>query len=423
MSELKLDEIVLPSFYDFWKARRSNDYTFYVLKGGRNSAKSTHISIALIFDIMDLPINGLVIRKVGNTLNESVYEQLKEATNILEVAHLFEFQKSPLKITYKPRGNGFIFRGADDPMKMKSIKTANFPIARGWIEELAEFKTEEEVQTIVDSILRDELPDGITYKIFYSYNPPKRKQHWTNKKYESAFIAKNTYVHGSTYLTNPHLSKQTLEEIEFIREKNPRKYNWLYLGEPSGGGIVPFDNLVFRRITDEEIKAFDNIRQGIDWGYASDPFCFGRLHYDKTRRKIFFIDEIYGVKLSNKAVADQIKAKGYQNILTIADSAEPKSIAEMKEYGLRIQGASKGEGSVEYGEKWLDDLEEIVIDPARTPNITSEFEMIDYMMDRDGNQLPRLEDKNNHSIDMARYSLEADMNKNGFYSLSNKTIG
>lgn len=422
MSELKLSEIVLPSFYDFWKARRSNDYTFYVLKGGRNSAKSTHISIALIFDIIDLPVNGLAIRKVGNTLNESVYEQLKEATNILGVSHLFEFNKSPLKITYKLRGNGIIFRGADDPIKMKSIKTSNFPIARGWIEELTEFKTEDEVQTITDSILRAELPDGITYKIFYSYNPPKRKQHWTNKKYESTFIAKNTYVHGSTYLDNPYLSKQTLEEIEEIRVSKPQKYKWLYLGSPMGGGIVPFDNLVFRTITDDEIKSFDNIRQGLDWGYASDPMSFGRMHYDKTRKKLYFIDEIYGVKLSNEVVAKQILAKGYQNNLTIADSSEPKSIAEMKEYGIRIQGAKKGKDSVEYGEKWLDDLTEIVIDPIRTPNIAVEWENIDYQVDRDGNIIPKLEDKDNHSIDMARYACENDMDKTGFYSLKNKTI-
>lgn len=422
MAELKISEIILPSFYDFWKARRSNDYTFFVCKGGRNSAKSTHISIALVFDIIDLPVNGLAIRKVGNTLNESVYEQLKEAINILGVTHLFEFSKSPLRITYKLRGNGFIFRGADDPVKMKSIKTSRFPIARGWIEELAEFKTEEEVQTIVDSILRAELPEGITYKIFYSYNPPKRKQHWTNKKYESAFVAKNTYIHNSTYLGNPKLSDQTLEEIETVKSANDAKYQWLYLGKPSGGGVVPFDNLVFRTITDDEIKTFDNIRQGIDWGYASDPFCFGRMHYDKTRRIVYFIDEIYGVKLSNREVAGKILSKQYQDVVTIADSAEPKSIAELKEYGVRIVSAKKGQGSVEYGEKWLDDLEEIVIDPVRTPNIATEFENIDYQVDRLGQTLARLEDKDNHSIDMSRYAFENDMNKEGFYSLRNKII-
>lgn len=110
---------------------------------------------------------------------------------------------------------------------------------------------------------------------------------------------------------------------------------------------------MFRTITDEEYSTFDNIRQGNDWGYATDPLAFVRLHYDK--------------------------------ILTIADSAEPKSISEMKkEYGCNFKGAKKGPGSVEFWENWLDDLEEIVIDAKRTPNVAREFENIDYQTDKDG---------------------------------------
>jgi len=200
-----------------------------------------------------------------------------------------------------------------------------------------------------------------------------------------------------------------VEEAEEVKKKNPQKYEWEYLGKPIGSGIVPFDNLVFRRITDEEIKSFDNIRQGIDWGYGVDPFAFVRWHYDKTRRRIYAIDEIYGVKLSNREVAEMIKAKGYNDTLIIADSAEPKSIDELKQYGIRIRGAKKGPGSVEYGEKWLDDLEQIVIDLQRTPNIAREFESIDYKTDQDGNPLPKLEDINNHTIDATRYAFENDM--------------
>ena len=405
-------DVVLDSFHDFWKACREDKYTFYIAKGGRNSAKSTTISQRMIFDLMDLPLNGLCIRKVGNTIQESVYEQLKEAAYLLDVFDEFIFTKSPLRVIYKARGNYIIFRGADDAQKLKSIKTSNFPIARVWIEELTEFKTEEELQTIMDSVLRAELPQDLTYKFFYSYNPPKRKQHWVNKKYESVIIPKNTYIHHSTYLDNPFLPFQTLEEINETKEKNIRKYNWIYLGEPSGGGIVPFENLNFRKITDEEIKSFDNIRQGIDWGYGVDPFAFGRWHYDKSRRKIYAIDEIYGVKMSNREAAIKIKEKVYQDVRTIADSAEPKSIAEMKEYGISIWAAVKGAGSVEYGEKWLDDLTEIVIDPERTPNICREFENIDYEIDKDGNSKAKLEDKDNHTIDLTRYAFEHDMRKN-----------
>lgn len=409
-----ISEVILPSFYDFAKAVRSS-YTFYVAKGGRNSSKSTTISIIIIFLLIVLPVNALAIRKVANTLQESVYEQLKEAIILLDVEHAFSYSLSPLKITYIPRGNFVLFRGADKPEKIKSIKTSKFPIAVIWVEELDQFKTEDELQIIIDSILRAELPEGVRYKFFYSYNPPNRKQHWTNKKYESQFYANNIYIHHSDYRANKYLSKQTLEEINSLKESNYKKYEWRYLGKPIGGGIVPFENLNFRKITEEEVKSFDNIRQGIDWGYAVDPFCFGRWHYDKTRRIIYAIDEIYGVKLSNRYVAEKIIKRGYNDVPITCDSAEPKSIAELKTLGVTCKGAIKGQGSVEYGEKWLDDLEEIVIDPERTPNIAREFENIDYEIDRDGNLKPKLEDKDNHSIDMARYAFESDMKKGSFY--------
>lgn len=411
--EVKLSEIVIPKFVPFWQASNSHRYLHHVLKGGRGSGKSSQIGLKLIKDMMKYPVTTLCVRKVGNTLSESVYEQLKEAIEILGVGDYWRITKNPMQLTYKPRGNKIIFRGSDDANKTKSIKMSKFPIAFLWIEELAEFKTEDEVSTIVNSVLRAELPDGLFYAFYYSYNPPKRKQSWVNKKYESQFIPANTYVHHSTYLDNPHISKKFIEEAEEVKRKNLQKYEWEYLGKAIGSGVVPFDNLVFRTITDEEIKAFDNIRQGIDWGYGVDAFSFGRWHYDKTRRKLFAIDELYGVKISNREAADWIKKKGYQTDLTIADSAEPKSIDEMKGYGIRIKGARKGPGSVEYGEKWLDDLVEIVIDPKRTPHTAKEFEDIDYQTDADGNPKAKLEDTNNHSIDQSRYACENDMKKPG----------
>src|SRR5690606_15774403 len=117
---------------------------------------------------------------------------------------------------------------------------------------------------------------------------------------------------------------------------------------------------------------------------------------------------LYGVKISNREAADWIKKKGYHTDMIIADSAEPKSVDEMKTYGIRIKGAKKGPGSVEYGEKWLDDLEAIIIDPDRTPNTAREFENIDYMTDTDGNPRAKLEDKDNHTIDECRYAMEDD---------------
>ncbi len=410
MKKIKLSDKILPAFYSFWK--NSDKYLYKVLKGGRNSSKSSHISIRIIYDLMKKPVNALVVRKVGNTLETSVYEQLIWAIEHLGVSEYWDVKKSPLQLKYIPRGNKILFRGADKPEKIKSIKTSKFPIATLWIEELAEFKTEEEVQTIVNSIIRAELPGNLKYSIFYSYNPPKRKQNWVNKKYDTQFISDNTFVHHSTYVDNPYVSQAFREEAEEVKKRNEYKYRHEYLGEPIGSGIVPFSNLVFRRITDDEIKRFDNIKQGIDWGYAADPFAFVRWHYDKTRKKIYVIDEYYGVKLSNREVAEWIKKQKYNDFRIIADSAEPKSIAELKSYGIKITGAKKGPGSVEYGEKWLDDLDSIVIDPKRTPNTAKEFESIDYQVDKDGNIKSKLEDKNNHTIDATRYACERDMSFN-----------
>ncbi|MFB6364258.1 PBSX family phage terminase large subunit [Paenibacillus elgii] len=411
--QIRLSKIVSPHFQKFWKASNSRKYLKHVLKGGRGSAKSTHIGLKVIKDMMKYPVTTLVVRKVARTLEESVFEQLKEAIDMLGVGRYWRVVKSPLQLVYLPRGNKIIFRGADDPLKIKSIKVSKFPIAFMWIEELAEFKTEDEVSTIENSVLRAELPDGLFYAFYYSYNPPKRKQSWVNKKYESQFIPANTYVHHSTYLENPHISKAFVEEAEEVKRTKPQKYEWEYLGKAIGSGVVPFDNLVFRRITDEEIRMFDNIRQGIDWGYGVDPFSFGRWHYDKTRRKLYALDELYGVKISNREAAEWIKARGYHDVMTTADSAEPKSVDEMKTYGIRIRGARKGPGSVEYGEKWLDDLEEIVIDPQRTPHTAKEFENIDYQTDADGNPKAKLEEVNNHTIDQCRYAMEGDMKKPG----------
>lgn len=422
---IKLSDIVTDQFKPFWIVSKCKKHLRYVLKGGRGSGKSFHIPMRILLDMIEYPVSAIGIRKIQNTILKSVYANFKGAANVLGVRHLFRFVDSKLEITYRKRGNKIYFAGADDPEKIKSIKDADFPLAIMWIEELADFKNEDEVTTIENSILREELEGRFVsesnrkraypfdYSFYYSYNPPKRKQSWVNKKYESSFIDDNTYVHHSTYLENPHLSKKFIEEAENVKARKPMKYRWEYLGEAIGSGIVPFDNLEIEKgiISDEMAANFDNIRNGLDFGYATDPLAFVRWHYDKKKNGIYAVDEIYGVKISNRKLAQKIKAKGYQSEPISGDSAEPKSIDELKfEHGLpRVFGAEKGPDSVEYGEEWLDDLDFICIDPLRTPNIAREFENIDYQTDKNGNPLPRLADEDNHTIDATRYAFARDM--------------
>ena len=408
---IKISELLPKAFHPVWKASFDPTKLNVVCKGGRGSGKSSDIAHIIVQMLMRYPVNAVGIRKIDNTIELSIFEQIKWAISEQKVSHLFKVNKSPMRITYLPRGNYMVFRGAKEPERIKSLKSAEYPFAISWLEELAEFLTEDEVTTITNSLLRGELPDGLFYKFFSSYNPPKRKQSWVNKKYESAFIADNTFVHHSTYLDNPFISKQFIEEAVATKARNERKYRHEYMGEAIGSGVVPFDNLEFRTITDEEVKVFDNYRFAVDFGYAADPLAFVVWHYDKKKNIVYAIDEIYEVKLSNREFAKKVIAKGYQDERILADSAEPKSIDELRrEHGLkRVKGAKKGKDSVEYGEQWLDDLDAIVIDPKRTPKIAYEFENIDYQTDKDGNVKPRLQDLDNHAIDATRYAFSEDM--------------
>ena len=117
--------------------------------------------------------------------------------------------------------------------------------------------------------------------------------------------------------------------------------------------------------------------------------------------------------MSIRELASKIKSKGYDDFHVTCDSAEPRSIAELRELGIKALKAKKGPGSIEFGENWLDDLEAIVIDVKRTPNVAREYENIDYQTDKDGNIRPKLEGKDNHSIDSTRYALEMDMKLHG----------
>lgn len=415
MTQRKLSSLIPEAFHPVWRAAIAEDILNIICKGGRGSGKSSDVAHIIVQLLMRYAVNAVGIRKVDNTIELSIFEQMKWAIAEQGVSHLFHVNKSPMKLTYKPRGNYMVFRGAQEPERIKSLKSANFPFAIAWLEELAEFKTEDEVTTITNSLLRGELADGLFYKFFFSYNPPKRKQSWVNKKYETSFQPANTLVHHSTYKDNPYISKQFIVEAEAAKTRNERRYEWEYEGKAVGSGVVPFDNLkvVAGSITDEMVATFDNIRQGVDFGYGPDPMSFVRWHYDKKRNGIYAVDEYYGQKISNRSLAQWIKGKGYESTDITAESAEPKSIDELKqEHGIRrIKGAIKGPDSVEYGEEWLGDLDFICIDPLRTPNIAREFENIDYQTDRDGNPRARLEDKDNHTIDATRYAFERDMRK------------
>ena len=402
---VELQQLIAPSFYAIHHDLKQKRHTHYWLKGGRGSTKSSFISLEMILGMMKDPqANAVVLRKVGQTLQGSVYEQLQWAIQALGVEAYWTNKLNPLEMKYI-NGNKIVFRGADKPKKIKSTKFSKGYCKYVWFEEVDEFAGMEEIRTINQSLLRG----GENFVVFYSYNPPQSQSNWVNE--EVLGQRSDRLVHHSTYLTVPRewLGEQFLIEAEHLQKVKPTAYQHEYLGEVTGTGGEVFTNLTIREMTDEEISHFDHIARGIDWGYAADPFHYTVNHYDKTRRKLYIYYEIQMLKLSNRRAAELVKKENKQNNVIICDSAEPKSIAEMYSYNLRVLGAKKGADSVEYGIKWLQDLEEIVIDPKRCPNTAREFLEYEIEKDTNGNFKGCFPDKNNHSIDAVRYSREFDM--------------
>lgn len=407
--EIRLSELIAPSFYELHRELRADLYDEVWCKGGRGSTKSTFISLQILLGMLrDPQANAVVFRRYQNELRDTVYGQFEWTAAKLGIGHLLRFGLSPMQIQFMTTGQKILFRGADNPTKLKSINIGRGYVKYAWFEEVDQFASYDEIRIILQSLFRGEDRRRVA---FFSFNPPKSGRAWVNQ--EVKIPRPGRRVHHSTYLDVPRhwLGERFLVDAEHLRKVNETAYRHEYLGEEVGTGLEVFTNVELRAITDDEIRSFDQIRQGLDFGYAADPAAFVRLHCDATRRRIYVFDEITGINLFNRELFERIKSRGYHTTLTTADSAEPKSIDELRHMGMRIQGARKGPDSVEYGIKWLQGLEAIIIDPMRCPRAAREF--INYALEqtRDGEVKSRFPDKDNHTIDAVRYACEDDMTR------------
>ena len=402
MSDIRLSEKIGSAFYDVARDVFHHGHTHYDFSGGRGSLKSSTVSVLVPLLLINNPgTHALVLRKVANTIRDSVYAQYIWAIGELGMAAYWESKVSPMELIYKPTGQKIMFRGADDPMKIKSIKVPFGYIAVTHFEEKDQFAGRAEIRTILQSTMRG----GSKYWNFESYNPPISRDNWANK--DSLEERTDRMCHKSTYLQAPPewLGEQFLAEAEHLKATDERAYQHEYLGIPVGTGGNVFDNLELREITDEEMSHFDHIYQGVDYGWFPDPFAFIRLHYDRARETIYLMDEIYQNKLTNEASGNIIIQRGYKDAYITCDSAEPKSVTDYRAMGLPAKAAVKGPGSVDYGMKWLQ-RRKIVIDRKRTPNAYNEFVNYEYDRNKDGDIISGYPDENNHLIDATRYAVE-----------------
>lgn len=407
MVRIKMSEQVAPSFKEAYEDIKLHNYTHYVFKGGRGSTKSSFVAkIIPILLMSNKNYNAVILRKVANTLKDSVYNNMLWAIDELGLNEYFRATVSPLEITFKPTGQKIKFKGCDDPTKVKSIKFEHGYPAIVFYEELDQFSGIEEIRNLNQSLLRG----GSKFWCFMAYNPPKSKNNWVNE--EMLIPQDNRIVYHSDYRDVPTewLGELFFIEAEHLKQKNELAYRHEYLGEATGTGGNIFENVVSREITEEEIKIMDKFYYGNDFGFATDPNAFGKFYLHNN--KLWILEEIYKPGMSNKLLYEEIIKINPNFGMITCDSAEPRTINELRIMGLNVHGAKKGPDSIDHGIKWLQSLDEIIIDPKRTPYAHKEFINYEYEMNKNGQFISRYPDKDNHFIDCTRYALEAQMKQN-----------
>lgn len=398
--KINLPQIVGKGYATYWNYKGR----YRVVKGGRGSKKSTTTALWIIYKMMQYPLaNTLVIRRIFNTHKDSTYTQLKWASNVLGVSHLWKFSKSPLEATYIPTGQKILFRGLDDPMSITSITVEHGHLCWCWFEEAFQVMNEDDFNK-VDMSIRGELPKGYFKQITLSFNPWSEK-HWLKKRF---FDVKDEDVLAITtnYTCNEFLGEDDKKLFEKMKLNNPRRYNIEGLGNWGIAEGLVYSNFEELDFNIEDIKKRPNVKSafGLDFGYTNDPTAFIASLIDLNNMEIFIFDEHYQKAMSNKDIANMIKYKGYSKERIVGDSSEPKSIDDIKRQGIyRLKGARKGKDSILNGIQYIQDFK-IYVHPKCENTL---IELSNYVWDtKEGNVINKPIDDYNHLMDALRYSLE-----------------
>lgn len=400
-----LPDIVGKGYGDFWKSKKR----YRVVKGSRASKKSKTAALWFIYKMMQYPdANTLVVRKTYRTLKDSCFAELKWAIHRFGVDANWSIKESPLEMTYTNRygkEQKIYFRGLDDPLKVTSITVESGCLCFMWIEEAYELTSEDDFNMLDESI-RGAVPDGsgLFKQVTLTFNP-WNEHHWLKRRF---FDNKDDQTDSFTtdYRCNEWLDESDLKLFETMKLQNPRRYAVAGLGD---WGII--DGLVYENWREEafeleQIQTQYNIESafGLDFGYTNDPSALFCGFIDTEHKKIFVYDELYKTGLSNEKIYREILDMGYVKERITADSAEPKSIDELRGYGLRIKPAVKGKDSINHGIQFIQDFE-IVIHP-RCVNFITEISNYTWSKDKFGNKLNVPIDDFNHLMDAMRYAVE-----------------
>ena len=403
-----LPDIVGKHYAEFWRF----EGRYRVIKGSRSSKKSVTMALWTIYNIIKHnQANMLVVRKTYRTIKDSCYAQLKWAIHRLSVDAYFLCKESPLEITYIPTGQKIFFRGLDDPLKVTSITVETGVLCWLWIEEAYEITKETDFDTLDESI-RGQLPHGLFKSVTLTFNP-WNDHHWLKARF---FDKQDPEVLSMTtnYLMNEFLDESDRKIFERMKIENPRRYNVAGLGEWGVVEGLVYENWEEQAFDWQKISAMPDVESafGLDFGYTNDPTALFCGLISNNQKTLWVFDELYQKALTNEMIADRVKDMGYAKEQITADSAEPKSIEELRRLGIRrIKPAEKGRDSIINGIQKIQDFH-IIVHP-RCVNFITEISCYAWDKDKFDNAVNKPVDDYNHLMDAMRYALEGKIHKQG----------
>lgn len=391
ISKKMFNEAYLPHLEEY-------DKRFNVYYGGGGSGKSKFVVQKMIYKYLKFPNRKcLVIRKVTNTLRDSIFAEFKTCLSDWKIYDRCEI-KETLLIINLPNGSQFLFKGLDDSEKIKSISGIDDIV----IEEGTEITLDDFSQ--LNLRLRSKNPYN---QIHIMFNPVSKANWVFSMWFENGYNSENTVVLHTTYRDNKFLPKDYVDSLKELEKTNPVYYKIYAEGE-----FATLDKLIY---TNYEVMLFDykellknsNIeaRFALDFGYTNDPTAFVCFLIDESNKIIWIFDEFQEKGLTNDEIYKKISKMGYSKEVIIADNAEPKSIDELKKIGLvRIKPAIKGKDSLLQGIQKLQQYK-IYIHPSCT-EIKEEFENYTWRKDKKTGEYVNIPiDKFNHGLDALRYGV------------------
>lgn len=395
---ISLQKTVGKGYADFWNTNKR----YRVCKGSRGSKKSKTTALNMIHRLYEFPeSNGLCVRRFSNTLRDSVFSDLKWAIHKLGLDAYFDCTVSPMQITRRSTGQKILFRGLDDGLKITSISVDKGVLCWVWIEEAYEITNEDDFNKL-DMSIRGEVPDGYFKQITLTFNPWSATS-WLKARFFDV-SDDDVFTKTTTWQCNEWLDEADRNIFLKMKKNNPRRYRIEGKGEWGIAEGLIYENVVCEEFDVDEIRKIKGIKSAfnLDFGFT-DPNAFVCEMIDNDAMIIYVFDEWYQTGVTNKIIAAKIKEKGYGGQRIICDCAEPKSIAELQDEGIKAEPSRKGKDSVNHGIQLIQNYK-IIVHP-KCVEFKKEIDNYCWAKDKNGKPTDKPDHEFSHGMDSMRYGV------------------